>query len=108
MDDPTTWYAVAALAITTGGAVLTAWLARGRDQAPIQMPAGQRDALAGADLTTIAGIASVVVEQSQRITGTEARVGALSRYVTTLKDTIRDLGGDPPDPDPADRPLIEQ
>lgn len=67
-----------------------------------------------ADLTTVEGIARMVVRQGRRIRQLEAasaldraRIGALYRYMLVLKSTITRLGAPVPEPDPRDADLIE-
>ncbi|MFF6985582.1 hypothetical protein [Streptomyces sp. NPDC010273] len=67
-----------------------------------------------ADLTTVEGIARMVVRQGRRIrqleaasTTDRARIGALYRYMLVLKGTITRLGAPVPEPDPRDANLIE-
>ena len=67
-----------------------------------------------ADLTTVEGIARMVVRQGRRIRQLEAasatdraRIGALYRYMLVLKGTITRLGAPVPEPDPRDADLIE-
>lgn len=111
MSDVTTWYAVAALGVTTVGGVLTNYLGRGRRQ-EIEV-AEVPDELAGADLSSEAGVIAVVIQLSQQVaelrselTGTQARVAAQGRYQRLLVATIDTMGGTVPQPDPDDVPLI--
>ncbi|MFJ2116625.1 MULTISPECIES: hypothetical protein [unclassified Streptomyces] len=121
MDSPSSWYAVIALAITTAGGVLTAWIGRGR-RSEITVSEESPPELAGADLSTIAGIATVVSRQSQKLTaqehkirdlegeqaGTRDRLAALGRYIRVLQDTIRQAGLPVPEPPTADRQFLDQ
>ncbi|MGW6739737.1 hypothetical protein ACWGDX_03140 [Streptomyces sp. NPDC055025] len=121
MDSPSSWYAVLALVITTAGGVITAWVGRGRRQ-EVQMSEESPAELVGADLTTLAGIATVVSRQSQKLTaqeqkishlegeqaGTRDRLAALGRYIRILQTTIRQAGLPVPEPDPGDQHLIDQ
>lgn len=115
MDVPNGWYAVLALFVTTAGGVLTAWVGRGRTtEQEIAVSERAPTELMGADLTTLAGLATVVSRQSQKISlleteqvTTTARLGALTRYVPVLRQTIQSLGGEVPRPDPADAHLID-
>ncbi|MEV7422887.1 hypothetical protein [Streptomyces sp. NPDC091212] len=114
MDEPSTWWGVIALAITTVGGVATAWMARERPR-EVRVPEPSAPELAGADLSTLAGIATVVARQSRKISSLEteqaatvARLGALSRYIRVLQGTIRQAGLPVPEPDPSDLPLIDQ
>ncbi|MFD7964103.1 hypothetical protein ACFV5J_25200 [Streptomyces zaomyceticus] len=111
-----------ALSILVGGvsAVAVAWISR-----PGARKQGPGDEAVEAvetrpDLTTIAGIAQVVVQQGEdarkdrgRISELEAGrqhdarvIGALRRYVLALKTAMRDAGVEPPEPAPDDAPLI--
>ncbi|MGW4670063.1 hypothetical protein [Streptomyces sp. NPDC004324] len=67
------------------------------------------------DLTTVEGIARMVVRQGRRIRQLEvaqaddrAKLGAMSRYMHVLKQKIREMGGSVPEPDPRDSHLIER
>jgi hypothetical protein len=109
-----------ALSILVGGvsAVAVAWISRPRAR---KDPEGETEAAeARPDLTTIAGIAQVVVQQGEdarkdraRITELEAGrerdarvIAALRRYVIALKTAMRERGVEPPEPAPDDAPLI--
>ncbi|MYS15149.1 hypothetical protein [Streptomyces sp. SID4982] len=66
------------------------------------------------DLTTVEGIARMVVRQGRRIRQLEQaqaddreRMGAMTRYMHVLKDKIRELGGVVPEPAPRDAHHIE-
>ncbi|WP_327403812.1 hypothetical protein OG194_29525 [Streptomyces sp. NBC_01288] len=81
--------------------------------APALAPAMEDDP-DDADLTTVEGIARMVVRQGRRIRQLEAasatdraRIGALYRYMLVLKSTITRLGAPVPEPDPRDADLIE-
>lgn len=81
--------------------------------APMLVPVAEDDA-DDADLTTVEGIARMVVRQGRRIRQLEAasatdraRIGALYRYMLVLKATITRLGAPVPEPDPRDADLIE-
>ncbi|MFE2941051.1 hypothetical protein ACFXKG_18600 [Streptomyces sp. NPDC059255] len=121
MDEPSTWYGVIALLITTVGGIMTARGGRiRRQEVPVAEP--EPAELVGADLTTLAGIATVVSRQSLKLTAQEQRIhqleaeqaatrdqiAALVRYNRLLQGTIRRAGGVVPEPDPSDRPLIDQ
>lgn len=114
MSEPNSWWAVLALVITTAGGVLTAWLGRGRrEEVPLSEP--EAPELAGANLSTLEGIAVVVSRQSRKITTleshqqhTDRKLAAHGRYMRTLQQVIRSLGAPVPDPDPEDAPLIRQ
>lgn len=105
MSDVTTWYAVAALAVTTAGGILTNYLGRTRRQ-EIEVAEDQSADLAGADLTTLAGIATVVSRQSLKISALEAKASAMGRYQRVLVAALRGAGVPVPAPDPEDEPLI--
>jgi hypothetical protein len=105
VDSPETWLGLLALLVTTMGGVAAAWLGRERRQ---ELPLGEADPpeLAGADLSTLAGIAQVVSRQSLKISALEARVAAQGRYQRLLETTLRAAGLPVPTPDPEDEPLI--
>ncbi|MFD0053054.1 hypothetical protein ACFVHR_04920 [Streptomyces sp. NPDC127168] len=84
------------------------------DPGGVQGPAAAED-VDDPDLTTVEGIARMVVRQGRRIRQLEvaqaddrARIAAMSRYMHILKQTIRTLGGSVPEPDPRDVHLIDQ
>lgn len=111
MSDVTTWYAVAALGITTVGGLATKYVGRGRTQ-EVQVTEVP-ESMAGADLSTNAGIVAMLVQVSQEVadlrtqlTHTQARVSAQGRYQRLLESTIQTMGGIIPRPDPEDEPLI--
>ncbi|MFI5755611.1 hypothetical protein [Streptomyces sp. NPDC051569] len=108
-----TLYGLGSLLIGGAFSVVVAWISRPAPPTPQDVPA----AIEPDDgrLTTVEGIAAVVVQQGRRIhqleaeqAGTTARVGALTRYVRVLKGTIASLGGEVPEPVHEDRHLIEQ
>ncbi|MCA1220685.1 hypothetical protein [Streptomyces sp. 8L] len=110
MDDSTTLYGAASIVLGGLFAFLTALVGRPRDRP--ERPEGEPDA---EQLTTVAGIAAVVAQQQQRLrdleteqTQTTAQVGALTRYVRTLKAALRSAHVPVPEPDPGDRHLIDQ
>jgi hypothetical protein len=102
------------LLATLGGsaaAVLIALINRDRGDPE---PGVLEEAADDPDLTTVEGIARMVVRQGRRIRQLElaqaddrARIGAMSRYMHVLKQTIRQLGGSVPEPDPHDAHLID-
>ncbi|SFF11261.1 hypothetical protein SAMN05216251_108207 [Actinacidiphila alni] len=102
MENPETWLGVLAIAITTAGAVVMKWINRGRPEVQLYEPAD----LDGADLTTIAGIATVVSRQSLKISALEAKTAAQGRYQRVLVAALLRAGVPVPDPDPEDEPLI--
>ncbi|MFJ2514709.1 hypothetical protein ACIPEL_15445 [Streptomyces griseoviridis] len=80
---------------------------------PAPVPAGV-EADDDPDLTTVEGIARIVLRQGRRIrqledgaTRDRERIAAMSRYLSVLIGTIRQLGGVVPEPDPHDRDLID-
>ncbi|MGW6418855.1 hypothetical protein [Streptomyces sp. NPDC055055] len=109
------------LSILVGGgvSVAVAWIGRPGARKPPDEEAAE-PAEARPDLSTIAGIAQVVVQQGEdarkdraRITELEAGrehdarvMAALRRYVLALKTAMRDRGMEPPEPAPDDAPLI--
>lgn len=111
MSDATSWYAVAALGITTAGGLATRYVGRGRRQ---EVPVTSvPESMAGADLSTNAGIVKMLVQVSQEVadlreqlTDTRAKVAAQGRYQRILENTIHRMGGTVPQPDPEDVPLI--
>ncbi|MGW4705005.1 hypothetical protein [Streptomyces sp. NPDC004285] len=108
------------LSILVGGvvSVAVAWISRPGARKPPDDEAESTEVRP--DLSTIAGIAQVVVQQGEdarkdrgRITELEAArehdarvIGALRRYVLALKTAMRDRGMEPPEPAPDDAPLI--
>ncbi|WP_106967210.1 hypothetical protein [Streptomyces sp. Tu 6176] len=107
------------LAIVAGSvtSVVIALINRPRGDPAADGPGGGPpvDEVDDPDLTTVEGIARMVVRQGRRIRQLEvaqaddrARIGAMSRYMHVLKQTIRSLGGQVPEPDPRDSHLIDQ
>jgi len=108
------------LSILVGGVVSVAVAYVSRPGARKAEPSEAEPSEARPDLTTIAGIAQVVVQQGEdarkdraRIAELEAArehdarvIAALRRYVLALKGAIRDAGLEPPEPAPEDAPLV--
>ncbi|MFF5421790.1 hypothetical protein [Streptomyces misionensis] len=108
------------LSILVGGvvSVAVAWISRPRARKPDE----EVEAEPRQDLTTIAGIASVVAQQGERVRQQEARIteleagrahdsqviAALRRYVLALRSALQDAGAETPEPAPADAHLIGQ
>ncbi|MFH9215489.1 hypothetical protein [Streptomyces globisporus] len=113
-----TLYGLASLVVGGGFSVAVAWVSRPRSARPEEADAVEAERQ---ELTTVEGIASVVVQQGRRIhqqdlridqlqeeqAGTVATVGALTRYVRVLRSTISGLGHPVPAPAPEDAHLID-
>ncbi|MER5653417.1 hypothetical protein ABT076_10420 [Streptomyces sp. NPDC002131] len=113
-----------AVSIIVGGlvSIAVAWISRPRipvEQSLQERPADR--ALENADLTTVPGLAAVVLQQNTRISELEDReeqarqhasrqdkvIAALRRYVLVLQETIRGAGTSVPEPVAEDRELIQ-
>jgi hypothetical protein len=112
-----TLYGLIAIVAGSVTSVAIALINRDRpdEDPPALGPAAAVEDLADPDLTTVEGIARMVVRQGRRIRQLElaqaddrARIGAMSRYMHVLKQKIREMGGSVPEPDPRDAPLIDQ
>ncbi|MFJ2731383.1 hypothetical protein [Streptomyces sp. NPDC087317] len=115
MDGPMTAYGLLAILAGSVTSVVIALINRDRADPPEPGPAPAIEDVDDPDLTTVEGIARMVVRQGRRIRQLEvaqaddrARLGAMSRYMHVLKQTIRQLGGEVPEPDPRDAHLIDQ
>jgi uncharacterized coiled-coil protein SlyX len=109
------------LSILVGGvvSVAVAWISRPRARKPDEEVEAAEPRQ---DLTTIAGIASVVAQQGEKVRQQEARIteleagrahdsqviAALRRYVLALRSALQDAGAETPEPAPADAHLIGQ
>jgi hypothetical protein len=109
-----TLYGLLATLGGTAASVLIAFINRDRADPPDAGGPALEEAADDPDLTTVEGIARMVVRQGRRIRQLEvaqaddrARIGAMSRYMHVLKQTIRSLGGSVPEPDPHDAHLID-
>ncbi|WP_262058506.1 hypothetical protein [Streptomyces sp. STR69] len=116
MGGDMTLYGLIAIVAGSVTSVAIALINRDRpDEDPPALGLAIVEDLADPDLTTVEGIARMVVRQGRRIRQLElaqaddrARIGAMSRYMHVLKTTIRTLGGSVPEPDPRDAHLIDQ
>lgn len=117
MGGDMTLYGLIAIVAGSVTSVVIAFINRDRPDAespPVLGPAVPEN-VDDPDLTTVEGIARMVVRQGRLIRqlqladqDKQARLGAMSRYMHVLKTTIRTLGGSVPEPDPRDAPLIDQ
>ncbi|MEU8710930.1 hypothetical protein [Streptomyces sp. NPDC048663] len=112
MDGAMTLYGLLAILAGSVTSVVLAVINRDRPDPPAEAVVEEVN---DPDLTTVEGIARMVVRQGRRIRQLEVaqadaqdRIGAMSRYLHTLKQTIRQLGGSVPEPDPRDAHLIDR
>ncbi|MFF6829656.1 hypothetical protein [Streptomyces longwoodensis] len=115
-----TLYGLASLVIGGIVSIAVAWISRPKPPEPLPAQAADR-ALEGADLTTVPGLAAVVLQQNQRISDLEEReeearehasmqdrvIAALRRYVLQLQGALTRAGTEVPEPEGEDRRLIQ-